>query len=467
VAQISGSEQTSNIVDSALTADWSGSVVTSMGMRYQLLIHVVAYTNASCEVTYDIVDQQKYGLRFTTESCEPDRILWQNDSTGASFEGALLSNLREIQGVWRQGRTTVPLRLRKVSNVVHLQEPSPTNGGEGYVSRDFIVPNAEAGLQLVGTLVLPSLEGAHPAFLFVSDQGMQDRNETDVTGHKPFLVLSHALAMRGVASVRMDDRGIGSSTGTPHASIDERVEDVTHALQLMAREDGIDPTRIFIFGHGSGGLVGLEAARRAAGFGINIRGVVLAATPSIGGKELLVAQARASDELYGIDPEVTNAAVALMERWYEVAAAAPSTEASVTAILASTDSALLASNDLLGVYPAVARLQQPDREQVVERDMLPWLADYRNLRAPERLTTFPAPTLVLLAERDVAVPIGAVEGAWDRLTNTHANVEVINIPGVNHSFQSCQECTVDEGLQQSEIVTVDVILTVVDWAAQQ
>jgi pimeloyl-ACP methyl ester carboxylesterase len=119
------------------------------------------------------------------------------------------------------------------------------------------------------------------------------------------------------------------------------------------------------------------------------------------------------------------------------------------------------------VYPAVARLQQPDREQVVERDMLPWLADYRNLRAPERLTTFPAPTLVLLAERDVAVPIGAVEGAWDRLTNTHANVEVINIPGVNHSFQSCQECTVDEGLQQSEIVTVDVILTVVDWAAQQ
>jgi alpha/beta superfamily hydrolase len=49
--------------------------------------------------------------------------------------------------------------------------------------------------------------------VLISGSGPQDRDET-VFEHKPFLVIADALTRRGIAVLRVDDRGVGGSGGS-------------------------------------------------------------------------------------------------------------------------------------------------------------------------------------------------------------------------------------------------------------
>jgi hypothetical protein len=76
----------------------------------------------------------------------------------------------------------------------------------------------EQGIKLAGTLTLPPSNGPFPAVLLITGSGAQNRNE-EIMGHKPFLVLADYLTRRGIAVLRVDDRGVGgSSSGPPTAT---------------------------------------------------------------------------------------------------------------------------------------------------------------------------------------------------------------------------------------------------------
>ncbi|MEJ7699036.1 MAG: hypothetical protein WKF71_05235 [Pyrinomonadaceae bacterium] len=47
--------------------------------------------------------------------------------------------------------------------------------------------------------------------ILITGSGSQDRNET-ILGHRPFLVLADYLTRRGIAVLRVDDRGVGGSS---------------------------------------------------------------------------------------------------------------------------------------------------------------------------------------------------------------------------------------------------------------
>jgi hypothetical protein len=72
--------------------------------------------------------------------------------------------------------------------------------------------NKAAGVKFAGTLTLPPGKGPFPAVLLITGTGPLDRAETAL-GHKPFLVLVNYLTRRGIAVLRVDDRGVGGSTG--------------------------------------------------------------------------------------------------------------------------------------------------------------------------------------------------------------------------------------------------------------
>ena len=89
-----------------------------------------------------------------------------------------------------------------------LKEPKPPFP---YISRDLNLLAGD-GVKLAGRLVLPEGEGPFPAALLVSGSGAQDRDET-LFGHKPFWIIADYLARRGIATLRLDDRGFGESQG--------------------------------------------------------------------------------------------------------------------------------------------------------------------------------------------------------------------------------------------------------------
>ncbi|MEP5930111.1 MAG: alpha/beta fold hydrolase, partial [Nitratireductor sp.] len=121
----------------------------------------------------------------------------------------------------------------------------------------------EGGLS--GTLVMPQGEGPVDAALILAGSGPTDRDGNFPSGQNNSLkLLAHALGERGIASLRIDKRGVGGSIGAARAEEELRaetyVEDAIRWLELLEREPRI--RRVVALGHSEGALLATLAARR-------------------------------------------------------------------------------------------------------------------------------------------------------------------------------------------------------------
>jgi len=140
-----------------------------------------------------------------------------------------------------------------------------------YRHREVTFTNARgvAPVTLAGTLTIPGIlvEGQvparaqSPAVIIVPDKPPRDRDLT-IEGHAFALVLADHLTRHGFATLRLDDRGVGDSTGNKRtAAIDELVSDVVAAARFLGVQPEIDRNRIAIVGFGpDGATIALFAA---------------------------------------------------------------------------------------------------------------------------------------------------------------------------------------------------------------
>lgn len=131
---------------------------------------------------------------------------------------------------------------------------------EARITRDL----AQGGLH--GTLTLPdATDTPVPAVLILPGSGPVDRD-----GNMPGLTndglkqLGDALADRGIASLRIDKRGVGASEPTTtredQLRIDTYVADAVNWTGVLRREPGI--AGVFLLGHSEGALVATLAAQQ-------------------------------------------------------------------------------------------------------------------------------------------------------------------------------------------------------------
>jgi len=150
-------------------------------------------------------------------------------------------------------------------------------------SAQEVAIRAPQGHVLAGTLTLPPSNGKRvAAVVLITGLSPSERNGGDPPW-MPLRDLADALTRAGVAVLRVDDRGMGRSTGDhkPSTTEDEAADVRTEIAWLRARR-GIDPDRIALAGYSEGGLIGpmIAAADR------RIAGVVTLAGPGVPGPEL-------------------------------------------------------------------------------------------------------------------------------------------------------------------------------------
>lgn len=116
-------------------------------------------------------------------------------------------------------------------------------------------------VRLPGTLCLPAGSAKElPLVVLVQGSGPSDRDET--TGpNRPFRTIAHALARRGIATLRYDKRTFvyrDRTEAVSHAPITfdtEVTDDACAALALAAAHPAIDASRLFVLGHSLGGAL--------------------------------------------------------------------------------------------------------------------------------------------------------------------------------------------------------------------
>jgi hypothetical protein len=293
---------------------------------------------------------------------------------------------------------------------------------------------SERGIRLAGTLVTPDGPGPHRSAILVSGSGPQDRDES-VAGMKPFRLLAELLVTEGIATLRMDDPGIGGSTGEWATSTMSDLEvDLRSALHFLRRKPGIEASGVGLIGHSEGGVIAMSIA----GHDPDVAFLVLLASPVAPIPDVLMAQTEsvlrvtgASEKDIARHHEVqreTFRAIRTGRGWEHVNALTEAVTRDAVMALPADQQAML--GDLNAVIAAQV-------EQQLQLARAPWFQSLALIDPRESLRAVRAPVLALFGENDLQVPSGLNrEAAETTLSGAeHPDFEIVVIPGANHLFQ--------------------------------
>jgi pimeloyl-ACP methyl ester carboxylesterase len=248
---------------------------------------------------------------------------------------------------------------------------------------------------LAGTLLMPPSPGAH-VVLIVPGSGPTDRD-----GNGPGLasatyrLLAEGLASHGIASVRIDKRGLyGSHRAVPDPNA-VTIQDYAADLRAWtaAIRDRMSASAVWVLGHSEGGLVALVAAQTAE----DLRGIILVAAPGRPLGTIIRDQLQANP------------------------ANAPLLEQAFAAIAELEAGRRL---DVAGMHPALLPLFRPEVQD--------YLINAFSFDPAQLIATCRQPVLILQGERDIQVG----KGDAYRLQRANASARLVCLPDANHVLKS-------------------------------
>ncbi|MFH1535481.1 MAG: alpha/beta hydrolase, partial [Patescibacteria group bacterium] len=190
---------------------WEGKLKVP-GTELRIVFNISKNSDGTLTVTLDSPDQGVTDIPVEEVIFKDNTLHLEVKSAGSVFEGNVSEDFLVIEGEWKQSGQALPLTINRVDKAVEILRPQEPKKPYPYIEEEVVYENKEAEITLAGTLTLPPGKSSFPAVLLITGSGPQDRDET-VYGHHPFLVLADYLTRQGVVVLRVDDRGVGESTG--------------------------------------------------------------------------------------------------------------------------------------------------------------------------------------------------------------------------------------------------------------
>lgn len=244
---------------------WQGTLEAG-GQKLRLVVTVTKSDAGTYAGKLESLDQGAT-IPIDTLTVNGDAVRLEIKSPAIVFEGTLNKDRTELTGTFTQSDQNFPLNFKR-SEQAPVATPTPTPKPKPdysappdapYTAEEVLV-KTPAGHTLAGTLTLPkgaSREKPVSAIVTITGSGAQDRDENiGLQGFRPFRQLADALARRGIAVLRMDDRGTGSSGGTFKGSTSaDFAEDVRAGLAYLRTRPEIRADRLGVMGHSEGALI--------------------------------------------------------------------------------------------------------------------------------------------------------------------------------------------------------------------
>ena len=418
--------------------------------------------NDTIKATLDIPEQGIVAKDIDEISFSCRSINFKIKDYIANYAGTIDSSCVSITGAWEQAFKKYPLnfqRLKEEPRLLRPQEPKPPFP---YKSEEVSFENKKANIKLSGTLTLPEDSWNSPAVILVSGSGPQDRN-SEITGHKPFLVIADYLTRNGIAVLRYDDRGTAESEGDfSTATTTDFASDAEAAFEFLKNHKGINSKQIGIIGHSEGGIIAPLLASQIK----DIAFIVMLAGPGCSGEDILYQQTRLISLAEGKKERDINKNIRFLSKLYKIAK--------------SDKSYKEAFNSLRKLYKRKTFLMSEKKrkeklltkastELVIMQILSPWFREFLRIQPADYLKKVKCPVLALAGSKDLQVPpnpnITNIKNILSASGNK--NVKIVVLDNLNHLFQHCTSGSVSEYAFIEETFSEEALEIIANWINQQ
>jgi pimeloyl-ACP methyl ester carboxylesterase len=407
-------------------------------------------------------DQGANNIPISAIELKDGTLTFESKIIGAKYSGKKTKEGAGFEGQFIQGGLKLPLVLKKTDKVSVAPRPQTPKPPFPYRSEDVTYENKAGGVKLAGTLTLPPGQGPFPAVLLLTGSGPQDRDET-ILSHKPFLVIADALTRRGIAVLRVDDRGVGGSTGSgANSTTDDFAGDALAGVAFLKGRPELDPAKIGLIGHSEGGLIAPLAASRSS----DVAFIVLMAGTGLPGSDVLKSQGLLVWKAEGLSEAELNSAVDTQRRAIEIFL-------HETDATAARDKLAAAMKEVLAKMPESAKKAAEESgglsEAAIDRWNNAWFRSFLAYDPRPTLQRVHCPVLALNGEKDLQVApkenLSEIEKALR--TGGNQDVKTIAFPGLNHLFQPCTTGSPSEYAKIEMTIAPEVLKAIGDWIVER
>ncbi|MBA7514390.1 hypothetical protein ES705_06418 [subsurface metagenome] len=440
---------------------WEGQLKVP-GTELRIIFNISKNQDGALTATLDSPDQGVTDIPVEEVIFKDNTLHLEVKSAGSVFEGNVSEDFLVIEGEWKQSGQALPLTINRVDKAVEILRPQEPKKPYPYIERQVEYTNLKAGVKLVGTLTLPSDKGVFPAVLLITGSGPQDRDET-IYSHRPFLVIADYLTRRGIAVLRVDDRGVGESTGDfSQATSEDFASDVLAGVEYLKTCKEIDPKKIGLIGHSEGGIIAPMVAVQSP----DVAFIVMMAGTGLPGEEILYLQGALISRAMGISEEDITKNRQFNEKIFSV---------------------IKEEKDKKNAEERLRQMFMEDWEKVSDEEkekigdpevylnaqlqslLSLWLKFFLTYDPKPTLSKVKCPVLAINGEKDLQVPpkenLSAIEEAL--VAGGNKNFTVKELPGLNHLFQTAQTGVASEYVKIEETISPVALKIVSDWILEQ
>ena len=461
-----------------IAGNWEGSLEIS-GNDIPIVFHISNDSAGNLVATFDSPSQHAYSLSCNEVTVSGDSVILMMRILGGKYAAKLSEDKKQLSGIWFQGGGSLPLIVKKTSDVAIIKKinrPQTPKPPYPYKSEEVEYYNADKSIRFGGTLTVPIPDPnveyfrapVYPTLLLITGSGKQDRDET-IMNHKPFAVIADYLTRQGFAVLRVDDRQMGKTTGNfGNSTTADFAADVEAGIDFLKTRKETDSFFIGLLGHSEGALIApMVAAKRT-----DVKFIILLAGPGVKITELmeqqnvdvLASMGVSQKKLLKFRPLYRNMInIILAEK--DTASAKEKAFAVFRAWQKNNSSSLVKATTgvvdkkslVAFIYGMVKQLHQP------------WFNYFMRLNPAVYLSHVNCAALALNGEKDIQVAAGpnlaAIKSALENNKNPH--FKTVEIRGVNHLFQHCKKCTVEEYGELEETIAPEVLEMISKWIKEK
>jgi pimeloyl-ACP methyl ester carboxylesterase len=410
-----------------ITGEWNG-ILKVQGIQLRIVFNITKTENGYSTIM-DSPDQGAKNIPVTSTSYENSKLKLTITNATIEYTGKLIENT--INGTFKQAGQEFPLDFSKEivqkKPVVRTQEPKRPYF---YYSEEVTFENIKDTISLAGTLTLPKKEGGdYPVVILISGSGTQNR-DSELLGHKPFLLISDYFTKKGIAVLRFDDRGVALSKGNfKTATTLDFASDVESAIAYLKTRKDINKNKIGLVGHSEGGIIAPIVASKTK----DVKFIVLLAGTGISGNQLLLLQQELIAKVSGVPKLEIEKNRIINSKLFEMVIKSNDNKSLKTDLVNYLTESFINTNPKNNVDEKFVSGQ-------VNQLTSPWMQYFIKHNPAIILEKVKCSVLAVNGEKDLQVPpkenLNAIKNALEKGGNNKSTI--IEFPNLNHLFQECK-----------------------------